>query len=72
MSGRFSLRFAGRSWFRLPGVPNWPEVGRGSVVAIAAGVVFARHVSSSSSSVAKAPSLRPSRADVDAAAASTP
>jgi hypothetical protein len=34
MSVRFSLRFAGRSWGRLLGVPNWPEVGRGSVVAI--------------------------------------
>ena len=39
MSVRFSLRFAGRSWLRLPGVPNWPEVGRGSVVAIIVGVV---------------------------------
>lgn len=34
MSVRFSLRFAGRSWGRLLGVPNWPEVGRGSAVAI--------------------------------------
>jgi hypothetical protein len=39
MSVRFSLRFAGRSWGRLLGVPNWPEVGRGSVVAIIVGVV---------------------------------
>ena len=38
MSVRFSLRFAGRSWFRLLGVPNWPDVGRGSVVAIIVGV----------------------------------
>lgn len=39
MSVRFSLRFAGRSWFRLLGVPNWPEVGRGSVAAIIVSVV---------------------------------
>lgn len=38
MSVRFSLRFAGRSWGRLLGVPNWPEAGRGSVVAIILGV----------------------------------
>lgn len=34
MSVRFSLRFAGRSWSPLLGIPNWPEVGRGTVVAI--------------------------------------
>ena len=39
MSVRFSLRFACRSWFRLLGVPNWPDVGRGSVVAIIVGMV---------------------------------
>jgi len=39
MSVRFSLRFAGRSWLRLLGVPNWPEVGRGRVVAIIVGMV---------------------------------
>lgn len=38
MSVRFSLRFAGRSWGRLLGVPNWPEAGRWSVVAIIVGV----------------------------------
>jgi hypothetical protein len=39
ISVRFSLRFAGRSWGLLLGVPNWPEAGRGSVVAIIVGMV---------------------------------
>jgi len=39
ISVRFSLRFAGRSWGLLLGGPNWPEAGRGSVVAIIVGMV---------------------------------
>ena len=44
MSVRFSLRFAGRSWGRLRGVPSWPDVGRGRVVAIILGVVVVMFV----------------------------
>jgi len=63
MSVRFSLRFAGRSWGRLLGVPNWPEVGRGSVVAIIVGVVvvFVYSCLCVYLHVSKAPSLPQSR-----------
>lgn len=75
MSVRFSLRFAGRSWGRLLGVPNWPEVGRVSVVAIIVGVVVAVFAYSCLYvylHVPKAPSLPQSRVQQRAVAASRP